>query len=152
MSYSRYKELAKWFALSLSMNERFQSGRISYTFFPRGTVLTAFLGENIGHEKSMMRPVVILSNEQINRTSSNVIVAPLTDAKNKIDIKTGKVRLLPSQYELKKSDCSFLTFDSIIQFEDVRSISKERLGTSLGIVPVHVQRNYKNRIKETFGI
>lgn len=152
MGYNRYKDYLKWIGLSLSMNERFHLGSMSYPFFPRGTVISAFLGENVGHEKSMMRPVVVLSNDQLNRKSTNVIIAPLTDARNKVDLSTGKVKLLRSQYLLRKADCAFLSMDSIIQFEDVRSISKERLGNSLGVVPHEIQKFYKNRIKETFGI
>lgn len=43
----------------------------------RGAIFTCELGENIGTEQNGERPVLILSNDRINRTSGNVKVAPL---------------------------------------------------------------------------
>lgn len=149
MTYTRHKEAIDWFSKSVSINEdfhRYVNGRIV-----RGTVYFAELGENVGHEKSNSRPVLVVSNDQNNLTSTNVIVAIMTDAENKKK-QDGTVKLLPTQYLMKKSDYPFLSFDSIVQFEDIRTHSKVRLKTNIGLViPENLKKMERNLLR-SFGL
>jgi mRNA interferase MazF len=149
MAFNRYKEMVKWFVISIQLSEKFEFAELP--FIPRGSVAFAQLGENIGHEKCDLRPVLVISNDQINRTSSNIVIAVLTDASNKKD-STGRTKLLFSQYELFKNDFPFLTFDSIIQFEDIKSISKVRIGKPIGMLTSSQMAVFENRIKSTLGL
>lgn len=91
----------------------------------KGDIIIVDFGQGIGDEKRGKRPAVIISNNVMNNTSNNILVAPLTDYEHKMD-ESHKVNLLPWQtylsakhYKLKKS--------SVVQLEDIRSISKKRV-------------------------
>lgn len=83
-------------------------------------------GDNVGSEKNGVRPAVIVSKENINRSSGNVIVAPITKAMNKYD-DCGRLRLYSSQVFLSDNFFTGLTYPSIVQYEDIRSISRNRI-------------------------
>lgn len=144
MPYNRFEKAIEWFALKTKMNVNHQSGRGH--FFLKGTIVNVFFGENVGYEKSGQRPALIVSTDNINRNSGNVIVVPLT----KIDNKRGKP-LLHTQYVLKKSKYK-LTFDSVIQCEDVRCVSKERLGSILDKIDKYDAEQVEKRLKYTFSL
>lgn len=154
MPYLRHKDLIQWLSESLYLNEKFYRPKGFQTknpFFPRGTILMAKYGENIGFEKSGYRPVLIVSNDQINKSNKNVLVVPLTKSANK-RTQQGDVRLSRSQYLLHKKNNPFLTFDSVVQCEDIRSISKYRLRQSMGNINPGDLQNIRARLKFTVGI
>ncbi|MBS4462216.1 type II toxin-antitoxin system PemK/MazF family toxin [Aerococcaceae bacterium zg-B36] len=97
----------------------------------QGDVVVMSLGTGTGNEKSGIRPVVVVSSSIINETSGNVIVAPLTSAENKIDEK-GNAKLLVTQIWMSAKHYKFLDKHSIIQLEDIRSVSKGRVHKHLG--------------------
>jgi mRNA interferase MazF len=146
--YRRYKEFVQWVRLQIKINENFRGG--TGHFYPRKAIINAFLGENVGYEKSGQRPCLIVSNDQINRKNGNIVVVPLTKIDNKTD-STGRVTLLDSQYILYKAKYK-LNFDSIVQCEDIRVISKERLGNLIDFVDKDDMKNINKRLKFTFGI
>ena len=108
------------------------------------------LGFNIGEEKNKMRPVLVISNNKINR-SGKVVVICITDAIGKLNQND-----LPSQdsWYLLYSDTmddkkmyragrkikfnqkanKFLDKDSVVQCEEIRSISKARLNRNKGCI------------------
>lgn len=154
MSYNRHKNLIQWLSESLYLNEKFYYPNGFHTtnpFFPRGTILMAKYGENIGFEKSGYRPVLIVSNDQINRSNRNVLVIPLTKSANKTGA-DGEVHLARSQYLIHKLNNPFLTFNSVAQCEDIRSISKYRLRQSMGNIDPSDLKNIRSRLKFTVGI
>lgn len=96
----------------------------------RGDLISIDFGINVGREKSGIRPAVVLSDAVTNERSENIIVAPTTAYSNKIY--EGRVDLLPSQFILSKKFYRQLEKTSIVQLEDIRSVSKKRLNNFLG--------------------
>lgn len=92
----------------------------------RGQIYTCFLGENIGFEKSKMaaRPCIIVSTQRINHESGNVIIIPHPK----------------------------LQFDSVIQCEDIRCVSKARLSKFICNVRSDDMNNIKKRLKNALQI
>ena len=83
----------------------------------RGDIYYANLSPVIGSEQGGNRPVLIISNDIGNRHSPTVIVAAITSRQTKSKIPThfylGNIEGLPA--------------DSIILFEQIRTIDKRRL-------------------------
>lgn len=149
MAYSRYKESILWFAKKININENYSVS--NFHNFVRGHVAFAEFGENIGDEKNLLRPVLVVSNDRQNSKSNCVIVAPLTNADNKKDV-NGKVKLLATHALLEQSMYIFLKSDSIVQFENIRSISKARLCKPIGFIDKSSMLTLEKYIKEAVGI
>ncbi|WP_461199208.1 type II toxin-antitoxin system PemK/MazF family toxin [Enterococcus sp. N249-2] len=94
--------------------------------YKKGDIVIVDFGEGIGDEKQGLRPAVVISNNVMNRTSDNVLVAPLTNIENKVD-ENHKVKLLPWQSYLSNKHYKGLKKSSVVQLEDIRSISKKRI-------------------------
>jgi mRNA interferase MazF len=84
----------------------------------RGDIYYADLRPVIGSEQGGVRPVVVIQNEAGNKHSSTVIVAAITSKLNKAK--------LPTHVELD-SRCCEIARDSVILFEQLRTIDKARL-------------------------
>lgn len=139
----------KWMNKKLKLNNHFNTNKIKLNHWKvnRGQIYTCFFGENIGYEKSKLeaRPCIIVSTKQINHESGNVIVIPLS--KN-IKYKDGTSKLkYPYHYVLKKSDYPKLDYDSAVQCEDIRSISKARLSTYICNTKPDDMKNIRKRLK-----
>ena len=107
--------------------------------YSKGDILLVDFGNNnVGHEKQGVRPCVVLSNEGLNNASGNIIVAPMTNADHKKD-ENGRLWMLPTQVHLSKSYYRHLDFNSVLQLEDIRSISKERIIGYKGYVSIETQ-------------
>lgn len=96
----------------------------------RGDIISVDFGVNIGREKSGIRPAVVLSDVNSNGRSENIIVAPTTSYVNRM--RGGRVDLFPSQFILSKKYYKQLDKTSIVQLEDIRSVSKKRITNFLG--------------------
>lgn len=99
----------------------------------RGEICLVNLEPVTGSESNKRRPAVIVSNDGANisaeRTGRGVVtVLPLT---------SNTARVYPFQVLLEASD-SGLDRDSKAQAEQVRSISVERVGERIGVVPPRV--------------
>lgn len=129
----------------------------------RGAVHYCSLGQNIGNEQNEDRPVIIVSSDRINSTSGNVLVAPLSKTlKPKLDRETrqpvltanGKpIPKFSSHTFLFKDKYDFLTYDSAVMTEEIKSVSKARLKDHLGTVndPADLRR-LDTRIKWSLGL
>ncbi|OFW00711.1 MAG: PemK family transcriptional regulator [Acidobacteria bacterium RIFCSPLOWO2_12_FULL_59_11] len=95
----------------------------------RGDIFQAKLNPTEGSEQGGIRPVVVVSRDAINESSPVVIVVPLTDRKN-------KAKIYPSQIVLKAGE-GRLPMESVALGEQVRSISKTRLGNQIGHLAPH---------------
>lgn len=91
--------------------------------FKRGDIYYANLNPVIGSEQGGTRPVLIISNDIGNKHSPTVIVAPIT---SRIHTKAK----LPTHTLIK--DFDGLDKNSIILFEQIRTIDKQRLREYLG--------------------
>jgi mRNA interferase MazF len=94
----------------------------------RGEVFAARLDPTEGSEQAGVRPVVIVSRNAINDASPVVVVVPLTSSKQ------GR-KLYPSHVAIRASDGG-LRVDSVALTEQVRAISKSRLGELWGSLSV----------------
>lgn len=98
----------------------------------RGDIVSIDFGVNVGKEKSGIRPAVVLSDIVTNERSENIIVAPTTAYINKINKGQTKARMLRSQFILSRKYYKQLNRTSIVQLEDIRSVSKKRINNFLG--------------------
>lgn len=129
--YNRHLQAMQWLVEATELNEGYEPSKD--TFIPRGRIVNVRFGENVGFEKNSKRPAVIVSVDSSNQRSGNVIVVPLTTKSRKTASGKG-LRLLKSQYLLKQDKYPGLSFDSIVQCEDIRSVSKARLEDLLDTV------------------
>ena len=149
-----YDHMFRWMSNKLRIQDRFNRNNQSKVKYPRGAIYACYFGENIGHEKSRLeaRPCVIVSTNRINYNSTNVVVIPLTkeikykDDKAKVDLK------YEWHYVLKKSKYNKLNFDSAIQCEDIRSVSKARMGRYICKVDIADMDEIRKRIKKALQI
>ena len=90
----------------------------------RGDIYYAELNPVIGSEQGGKRPVLIISNDIGNKHSPTVIVAPIT---SRVHTKAK----LPTHTLIK--DFEGLDKNSIILFEQIRTIDKQRLRKYVGM-------------------
>lgn len=94
------------------------------------------------------RPCIIVSREQINKESGNVIVIPLSKNIKYAD-QTHTSLKLPYHYALYKSKYSKLAFDSAVQCEDIRCVSKARLCTYVCNIDPKDMKEISKKIKNS---
>lgn len=139
----------QWIGKKLKLNDHAKRNQIQLMNWKlnRGQIYTCFLGENIGTEKSRIaaRPCIIVSAQQINHKSGNVIVVPLSKT-IKFEAGTNKLKY-PYHYVLYQSNYSKLQCDSVVQCEDIRCISKARLCNYVCNVHPNDMKNIRKRIK-----
>jgi mRNA interferase MazF len=92
----------------------------------RGDIYYAELNPVIGSEQGGTRPVLIISNDIGNKHSPTVIIAPIT---SRVHTKAK----LPTHTLIK--DFDGLDKNSIILFEQIRTIDKQRLRKYIGMLP-----------------
>lgn len=142
--YNRHEKAKKWLNKSIEINEGYEPAKDKY--IPRGRIVNVNYGENIGFEKNEERPSVIVSVNSSNQSSGNVLVVPLTKKRNKQ--KGGRpFKLLKSQYLLLKLNYEGLSYDSVVQCEDLRVVSKARLGDLLDTVNDEDMKAIDQRLK-----
>lgn len=91
----------------------------------RGEIFYSDLDGNKGSEQGGTRPVLIIQNDIGNRYSPTVIVAVLTSRINKVK--------LPTHIEIDAEHLG-LPKDSIILFEQIRTLDKRRLKQKIGML------------------
>lgn len=106
-------------------------------------VMEANLDPVAGAEQKGIRPVLIVSNEEFNQVMPNVTVLPLTSTQR---------RLYPSEVLLTKAEAG-QPLDSIVMAHQVRTISKQRLGSLLGYLEdSNLRHQVREAIKEHLDI
>jgi mRNA interferase MazF len=90
----------------------------------RGDLFWANLDPTIGVEIQKIRPVIVVSNNAINRYSQLVIVLPITTNLN---------RFSPSHVLLPKGEGG-LQQDSKVLTEQIRALDQQRLVNKIGTV------------------
>jgi mRNA interferase MazF len=146
-----------WHPKKIGMAKRFieeeakQKGRNMV----KGAVHLCELGENIGSEQSEERPVIIISNDRINSTATNVKVIPLSKTlKTKtVTNRKGKTQVVPkvgTHFFLYKSKYTFLDYDSAAMAEGITTVSKIRIGKHLGNMDPKDLEKVLSRLKWVF--
>ncbi len=113
----------------------------------RGDICTVDLEPVRGSEADKRRPAVIVSNDIANATATRlgrgvVTVVPVT---------SNVARVYPFQV-LLPADHTGLDRDSKAQAEQVRSISVERIGDRLGVVPAPLLAELDEALRLHLGL
>jgi len=88
----------------------------------RGEIYYVDLGHPVGSEPGGRRPALVIQNDTGNETAPNTIVAAITSQPR---------RPYPFQVAISKSD-SGLPKPSTVMLEQIRAVSKARLGQRVG--------------------
>jgi len=142
-----------WMYKKLKLQTKFTTNDLSSWKVNRGEIYTCYLGENIGYEKSKQaaRPCIIVSSDSINHESGNIVVIPLSKNIKYRDKSKGLLKY-NYHYVLKKSKYKKLAYDSAVQCEDIRNISKIRLCTYIDHIETIDMNNIKKRIKKALQV
>lgn len=108
----------------------------------RGEVYWAHFGDTAGSEQGGTRPALIIQNDIGNKFSPVTIVAPLT---SKIDNK----KHIPTNVYL---DADILGRKSAIHCEQIRAISKERLGEYIVTISDEDMQRVNNALKISLAL
>ena len=153
--YDKAKELMKWLLSKTRLNEIFDTNKSTLRSWhiPKWSIVTCHLGNNIGEEKNGFgRPVVVVSNNNLNIKSGNVIVVALSKNLKFVPGTTRRLKFR-SHYALWRSKYPFLRFDSAVQCEDIRVISKARIGSIIGSITDPIdQQNIEKRLKYSLDL
>ncbi len=151
---NKYENMFRWMSNKLRIQDRFNKNNQSKVKYPRGAIYACYFGENIGHEKSRLeaRPCIVVSNNRINYNATNIVVIPLTKEIKYKNNATKTELKYEWHYVLKKSKYNKLNYDSAIQCEDIRSVSKARLGKYICKVDIDDMDEIKKRIKKALQI
>ena len=120
--------------------------------FTQGAIHQCQLGENIGSEQGEYRPALIVSNNNMNHLSANVVIVPLTRTLKTKIVDGRVVPKYPTNYFLHKANYSFLKDDSAVLANEVRSVSKIRLTVYLGTINQTDLDRVLARLKRVFGL
>lgn len=93
----------------------------------RGDVYYADLSDGTGSNQVGVRPVLIVQNDVSNNHSSMVIIVSMSSQVNKFK--------LPTHVDVKASDETCLTKETIILCEQFHTISKTKLTEKIGAMP-----------------
>jgi mRNA interferase MazF len=107
----------------------------------RGDVVLANLDPAVGVEITKTRPVIVVSNNSINRLSNLVVVVPLT--KN-------TAHLSPSHTVIPKG-VARLAFPSKAVTEQIKALDKQRLVRRLGSLPPDLLARVERALKNTLA-
>ena len=91
----------------------------------RGDIYQAELDPTKDSEQAGSRPTVIVSRDGINRSSSVVVIVPITKF-------TPRKKIYPSHHLVKATSSNGLSINSIVKCEQIRAIAKSRLSHKWG--------------------
>lgn len=109
----------------------------------RGDIYYADLSPVVGSEQGGLRPVLIVQNNVGNKYSPTVIVAAITSQLTKAK--------LPTHIEISAQTFS-LPKDSVVLFEQLRTIDKKRLKNYVGTVDERMIRKANEALIISLGL
>lgn len=152
-------KLKRWFAEKVSLANEFIDDPKTQSKRPAvyGSIHTCSLGENIGSEQNEERPVLVISNDGLNASSTNVVVLPLTGTLKVATRKNrkGQTVIAPkysTHYFLKAEKYGFLSKDSAVTAEGIRSVSKIRLQKYLGKVDDNDMKRIQAKVRTLLNL
>jgi mRNA interferase MazF len=110
----------------------------------RGDIYDARLNPTEGSEQAGVRPVVIVSRDAINKNSSVIVIAPLTNAAN-------LKRNYPNNVKIPK-DQGGLTTESVLLGGHLRAISKSHLMRQRGTLTTDIMQQVDNALRITLNL
>ena len=108
----------------------------------RGEVYYADLNPVVGSEQGGIRPVVVLQNDVGNKFSPTIIAAATTSKLDKAK--------LPTHIELPKGSTT-LPKNSLVLFEQIRTIDKSRIKEKIGELPPSVMIKIEQALLISLG-
>jgi mRNA interferase MazF len=100
------------------------------------------LDPTIGHEQRGQRPALVISVDELNKSPAGiVIVAPIT----------GTDRKIPAHVRVEAGEGG-LTKASVIMADQIRTVSRRRLGRTLGKVSAATMGRVEDRLKLVLGL
>lgn len=117
----------------------------------KGEIIVVDFGQGLNSEKSGKRLAVVVSANLINSWGDNIIVAPLTNSQNK-QRKDGTLKLLDTHVYLSNNYYKELKHSSILQLEDIRSVSRERIKESIGRLSSQNINEANRKLRKALGI
>lgn len=140
--------LKQWFINKGFLIEKFFSDiPKSYPYCQSGEVYYADLGVNIGCEIDKKRPVLVIQNDSIFRQSNLVSVLPFTTSLEKKGEKT-TVFIDLNDYIWNDKKVK----NSLVLVDQVRVISKTRLGNRVGEISRLKREEVKQVLRKVLGI
>ena len=109
----------------------------------RGYLYYADLSPVVGSEQGGVRPVLIIQNDIGNKYSPTVIVAAITSQINKAKLPT-HIEISAHEYGLNK--------DSVILWEQIRTIDKKRLREKIGCLDKNMMLKVDNSLQISLGL
>lgn len=92
-----------------------------------GNIYNVNLGYNLGHEIDKRRPALIISNQPYNESPNGMAtIIPLT--KDIMEDKNG-YPIYKFHYILRKEQFDFLVYDSTLELDQIRAVSRKRIDT-----------------------
>jgi mRNA interferase MazF len=107
----------------------------------RGDVVIVNLDPTIGVEIKKTRPVIVVSNDSINRLSQLVVVVPVT--KNTAHIS-------PSHVVIPKGTARLNVASKAVS-EQIKAVDKQRIVKKLGTLPAAVLAQVERAVKNTLA-
>ena len=106
----------------------------------KGEIYYADLSGTFGSEQGGMRPVLIIQNDVGNKYAPTTIIVPIT-SRNKAD--------LPTHMHIG-SECGLIR-DSIVLFEQIRTIDKRRIGDYIGALTPDLMEKAREKLNVSLG-
>ncbi len=145
-----YFDLATWLKAKVDYHRLSKSSKTKKRQILCGQIWYCDLGYNVGTEKNKCRPVLVVSNNKINR-SEKVVIICITDAGGKLGANNlpaqdswmllysattdPNMMIYPGRsVPINMIAYPFLEKDSIIQCEEIRAVSKSRFDMNRGCI------------------
>ena len=109
----------------------------------RGEIWYADLSPSFGSEQGGLRPVLVVQNDVGNKYAPTTIIAPITSSVTK--------KPLPTHLHLQAGEGN-LSAESIILFEQMKVIDKQRLRSKIGIISAETIEKANQALKISLGI
>lgn len=137
-----YYSFGIWNAIKFKYHKLSKTNPVKRLQVNQGEVWFCDLGYNVGSEKNKCRPVLVISNNDINKSEKAVVIC-ITDAKGKLNLQdlpfrdswyllysstTDETKKLRPNRIIRNGNhpYDFLEKDSVIQCEEIRAVSKSR--------------------------
>ncbi|MDF2879575.1 MAG: PemK family protein [Clostridiaceae bacterium] len=134
----RFKSILSWAGdmMELDVKERL----VKNSVMPKkGEVWTVNLGENIGSEVNKVRPCIIVQNNKGNKCSPTTIVLPIS---HREECQPTHVTMMKDLFEFIED-----TISGTSLAEQIRTVSKARLGRKVGTLSDYAVRKINKTIK-----
>ena len=116
--------------------------RISVMKIERGSVWYAELSPTLGHEQAGRRPCLVVSSDALNASPAGLVtVLPITSRERPM---ASRIPLLPPE--------GGMSVASWVIAEQVRTVSKERLGRQLGRVELDTLEAVSDALRLLLGL